>query len=178
MMTMTRGGYSLTAGLAALTTLTAIFWSSGAPLWIGWRVYTEQILVAALAMAMAIAAPSFASTSAAMKVARPSGTVSRVGRQATALDANLSLSLTLSLSPLALLATVHKSNPGVTFLSKVFLPPSLFPFPLLSFPFFPHLPLLLLKSFPTLDFITSPLGGGNSGTIYAPEKRTGVTKPF
>ena len=50
-----RGGLSLTAGLAALTTITSIFWSSGAPLWIGWRVYTEQILVAALAMAMAIA---------------------------------------------------------------------------------------------------------------------------
>ena len=50
-----RGGAGLTAGLAALTTLTAIFWSSGAPLWIGWRVYTEQILIAALAFAMAIA---------------------------------------------------------------------------------------------------------------------------
>lgn len=45
----------MTAVLAALTTLTAIFWSSGAPLWIGWRVYTEQILIAALAMSMAIA---------------------------------------------------------------------------------------------------------------------------
>ena len=31
------------------------FWASGAPLWIGWRVYTEQILVAALTFAMAIA---------------------------------------------------------------------------------------------------------------------------
>ena len=50
-----RGVAGLTAALAALTTLTAIFWSSGAPLWIGWRVYTEQILIAALAMAMAIA---------------------------------------------------------------------------------------------------------------------------
>ncbi|MDJ0629717.1 MAG: TRAP transporter fused permease subunit [Rhodobacter sp.] len=50
-----RGGHSLVAGLAALTTLTAIFWSSGAPLWIGWRVYTEQILIVALAMSMAIA---------------------------------------------------------------------------------------------------------------------------
>ena len=45
----------LVTGLAALTTLTAIFWSSGAPLWIGWRVYTEQILIAALAFALAIA---------------------------------------------------------------------------------------------------------------------------
>jgi TRAP transporter 4TM/12TM fusion protein len=33
----------------------AVFWSSGAPLWIGWRVYSEQVLVAALAFAMAIA---------------------------------------------------------------------------------------------------------------------------
>ena len=50
-----RGISGLTAGLAALTTVTAIFWSSGAPLWIGWRVYTEQILITALALAMAIA---------------------------------------------------------------------------------------------------------------------------
>jgi len=49
------GGAGLTAGLAGLTTLTAVFWSSGAPLWIGWRVYSEQVLVAALAFAMAIA---------------------------------------------------------------------------------------------------------------------------
>ena len=55
MTALTRGGHRLIAGLAALTTLTAIFWSSGAPLWIGWRVYTEQILVVALAMAMAVA---------------------------------------------------------------------------------------------------------------------------
>lgn len=55
-MSDTRRGISgLTAGLAALTTVTAIFWSSGAPLWIGWRVYTEQILITALALAMAIA---------------------------------------------------------------------------------------------------------------------------
>lgn len=55
-MTETRRGISgLTAGLAALTTVTAIFWSSGAPLWIGWRVYTEQVLIIALALAMAIA---------------------------------------------------------------------------------------------------------------------------
>lgn len=45
----------VTACLAALTTLTAVFWSSGAPLWIGWRVYSEQVLITALAMAMAIA---------------------------------------------------------------------------------------------------------------------------
>lgn len=49
------GGAGLTAGLAGLTTLTAVFWSSGAPLWIGWRVYSEQVLIAALAFAMAIA---------------------------------------------------------------------------------------------------------------------------
>ena len=45
----------LVATLAAATTVTAIFWSSGAPLWLGWRIYTEQILIAALAFAMAIA---------------------------------------------------------------------------------------------------------------------------
>ncbi|MEO1000646.1 MAG: TRAP transporter fused permease subunit, partial [Pseudomonadota bacterium] len=50
-----RGVAGLVAGLAALTTLTAVFWSSGAPLWIGWRVYTEQILIVALALALAIA---------------------------------------------------------------------------------------------------------------------------
>lgn len=42
-------------GLAALITLVAVFWSSGAPLWIGWRVYSEQILIVALALAMALA---------------------------------------------------------------------------------------------------------------------------
>ena len=41
--------------LATLITLTAVFWSSGAPLWIGWRVYPEQILIVALALAMAVA---------------------------------------------------------------------------------------------------------------------------
>ncbi len=50
-----RGMAVLIAVLAALITLTAIFWSSGAPLWIGWRVYTEQILIVALALAMASA---------------------------------------------------------------------------------------------------------------------------
>ncbi len=43
-----------TACLAALITLTAIFWSSGAPLWIGWRVYSEQVLIVALALAMTV----------------------------------------------------------------------------------------------------------------------------
>jgi len=41
--------------LAALITLVAVFWSSGAPLWIGWRVYSEQVLIVALAFAMALA---------------------------------------------------------------------------------------------------------------------------
>ena len=41
--------------LAALITSVAVFWSSGAPLWIGWRVYSEQVLIVALAMAMALA---------------------------------------------------------------------------------------------------------------------------
>ncbi|MEM7423260.1 MAG: TRAP transporter fused permease subunit [Pseudomonadota bacterium] len=50
-----RGVTGLTAVLAALITLTAVFWASGAPLWFGWRVYTEQILIVALALTMAIA---------------------------------------------------------------------------------------------------------------------------
>ena len=41
--------------LAALITLVAVFWSSGAPLWIGWRVYSEQVLIVALAFAMSLA---------------------------------------------------------------------------------------------------------------------------
>ena len=41
--------------LAALITCVAVFWSSGAPLWIGWRVYSEQVLIVALALAMALA---------------------------------------------------------------------------------------------------------------------------
>ncbi|WP_223426577.1 TRAP transporter permease [Tateyamaria pelophila] len=53
--TQTRGGIPVTAILAALITLTAVLWSSGAPLWIGWRVYSEQVLIAALAFAMAVA---------------------------------------------------------------------------------------------------------------------------
>jgi TRAP transporter 4TM/12TM fusion protein len=36
-------------------TFTAVFWSSGAPLWFDWRVYPEQILLVALALAMAVA---------------------------------------------------------------------------------------------------------------------------
>ncbi|MFT4794243.1 MAG: TRAP transporter 4TM/12TM fusion protein [Paracoccaceae bacterium] len=55
MMTMTRGTFQITAVLAACITLTAVFWSSGAPLWIGWRVYSEQVLIVALTLAMALA---------------------------------------------------------------------------------------------------------------------------
>ncbi|MFT6887792.1 MAG: hypothetical protein ACJAWZ_004023, partial [Paracoccaceae bacterium] len=55
MTTMTRGAVGLTAVLAACITLTAVFWSSGAPLWIGWRVYSEQVLIVALTLAMALA---------------------------------------------------------------------------------------------------------------------------
>ena len=40
--------------LAFFITSTAVLWSSGAPLWIGWRVYPEQILVVALSLAMAV----------------------------------------------------------------------------------------------------------------------------
>ena len=40
---------------AFLITFTAVFWSSGAPLWFDWRVYPEQILLIALALAMAVA---------------------------------------------------------------------------------------------------------------------------
>ncbi len=46
---------ALLGALAALITLVAVFWSSGAPLWIGWRVYSEQVLIVALAFAMALA---------------------------------------------------------------------------------------------------------------------------
>ena len=40
---------------AFMITFTAVFWSSGAPLWFDWRVYPEQILLVALALAMAVA---------------------------------------------------------------------------------------------------------------------------
>ncbi len=42
------------AVLAAVVTLSAIFWSSSLPLWIGLRVYSEQILLLVLGCAMAI----------------------------------------------------------------------------------------------------------------------------
>ncbi|MCR9127295.1 MAG: TRAP transporter fused permease subunit [Rhodobacteraceae bacterium] len=54
-----RGSLRIGAGaisaLAGLIALTAVFWSSGAPLWIGWRVYPEQVLIVALALAMTLA---------------------------------------------------------------------------------------------------------------------------
>ena len=40
---------------AFMITFTAVFWSSGAPLWFDWRVYPEQILLVALALALAVA---------------------------------------------------------------------------------------------------------------------------
>jgi TRAP-type uncharacterized transport system fused permease subunit len=52
---MTRRALQMTAVLAACITLVAVFWSSGAPLWIGWRVYSEQVLIVALTLAMALA---------------------------------------------------------------------------------------------------------------------------
>lgn len=42
------------AALAAVVTVAAIFWSSSLPLWIGLRVYSEQILLLVLAASMAI----------------------------------------------------------------------------------------------------------------------------
>lgn len=55
MTARTGGGAAIAALLAGLTAVVAIFWSSGAPLWIGWRLYSEQVLIVALALAMAIA---------------------------------------------------------------------------------------------------------------------------
>jgi TRAP transporter 4TM/12TM fusion protein len=40
---------------AFMITFTAVFWSSGAPLWFDWRVYPEQILLVALAFALSVA---------------------------------------------------------------------------------------------------------------------------
>ncbi|MFY9210918.1 MAG: TRAP transporter fused permease subunit [Aestuariivita sp.] len=55
MRDMTRGEGLVIGILAALITIVAVFWSSGAPLWIGWRVYSEQVLIVALTLAMAVA---------------------------------------------------------------------------------------------------------------------------
>lgn len=46
---------SLIGLFAFMITFTAVFWSSGAPLWFDWRVYPEQILLVALALALAVA---------------------------------------------------------------------------------------------------------------------------
>ena len=46
---------SIISLFAFAITFTAVFWSSGAPLWFDWRVYPEQILLVALALAMAVA---------------------------------------------------------------------------------------------------------------------------
>ncbi len=46
--------HKIAAVCAALSTLAAIFWSSSLPLWIGWRVYSEQILTAALCLSLTI----------------------------------------------------------------------------------------------------------------------------
>jgi len=51
MMGMSRTAVAI---LAAVISLAAVLWSSSLPLWIGWRVYSEQILLLVLASAMAI----------------------------------------------------------------------------------------------------------------------------
>lgn len=51
MMGMSRTAVAI---LAAVISLAAVLWSSSLPLWIGWRVYSEQILLLVLAAAMAI----------------------------------------------------------------------------------------------------------------------------
>ena len=43
------------AVLAALCTVAAIVWSSSLPLFIGWRLYSEQVLLFVLSSCMAIA---------------------------------------------------------------------------------------------------------------------------
>jgi len=42
------------AALAAVSALAAIVWSSSLPLWVGWRLYSEQVLIVVLAASMAI----------------------------------------------------------------------------------------------------------------------------
>ena len=42
------------AALAALSTTAAVVWSSSLPLWIGLRVYSEQVLLLVLSVSMAI----------------------------------------------------------------------------------------------------------------------------
>ncbi|RVT84427.1 TRAP transporter fused permease subunit [Rhodobacteraceae bacterium CCMM004] len=45
---------AVVAGLAALVAGASIFWSSSLPLWVGWRIYSEQVLIAALTVSIAI----------------------------------------------------------------------------------------------------------------------------
>ncbi len=52
---MSKINSSLISLFAFMITFTAVFWSSGAPLWFDWRVYPEQILLVALAFALAVA---------------------------------------------------------------------------------------------------------------------------
>lgn len=42
------------AALGILSSLAVILWSSSLPLWVGWRVYSEQILIVVLSASMAI----------------------------------------------------------------------------------------------------------------------------
>ena len=51
---MAKKQYYAISIFAFFITITAVLWSSGAPLWIGWRVYPEQILLVALSLAMAV----------------------------------------------------------------------------------------------------------------------------
>ena len=44
----------LSIALGVLIALVSVFWASGLPLFLGWRVYPEQVLIAALALAMAL----------------------------------------------------------------------------------------------------------------------------
>ena len=44
----------IVAGLAIASTLAVIVWSSSLPLWVGWRVYSEQILILVLCCSMGI----------------------------------------------------------------------------------------------------------------------------
>ena len=51
---MAKKQYYAISIFAFFITITAVLWSSGAPLLIGWRVYPEQILLVALSLAMAV----------------------------------------------------------------------------------------------------------------------------
>ncbi|MEM7523029.1 MAG: TRAP transporter fused permease subunit [Pseudomonadota bacterium] len=49
------GVAAIVAGAAFLSSVTAIVWSSSLPVWIGWRLYSEQALVVVLALSIAVA---------------------------------------------------------------------------------------------------------------------------